>query len=288
MKRILITAKHSYIGNEFAAWTTDRYNVEYISCRTEDWKNTSFSEFDVVFHVAGIAHIKETKENSDLYYKVNRDLTIDLATKAKADGVMHFIFLSSMSVYGIETGVICKDTSPNPKSNYAISKLQAEEGITALADINFNISIIRPPMVYGKDCKGNYPRLAKLAVNLPIFPNVKNQRSMIYIDNLSEFVRLLIDEEVSSDNYYSGIFWPQNREYVNASEMVKLIAETHGKKIRMTRLFNSFLRLLGRKVGIVNKVFGNLVYEKSMSVYRKNYYVRSLEESIKRSEIDWE
>ena len=279
MKRILITAKHSYIGNAFAEWTAGKYNIDLISCRTDEWKQHSFSGYDIIFHVAGIAHIKEKQENSALYYKVNRDLTIELATKAKEDGVKQFIFLSSMSVYGIESGVISKDTLTNPKSNYGISKLQAEEQIKPLENNNFKISIIRPPMVYGKDCKGNYPRLATLAIKLPLFPSIYNQRSMIHIDNLSELVRLLIED------CGSGVYFPQNADYVNTSEMVRIIAEVHGKKIGRIELFNPLLSLLGNKIGMVNKAFGNLVYDKGMSIYKKNYCVHKLKESIMKTEV---
>ena len=156
MKRILITAKHSYIGNSFAEWTNGKYDIDFISCRTDEWKQSSFSVYDAILHVAGIAHIKESKDNIKLYYEVNRDLTIELAAKAKTDGVKQFIFLSSMSVYGIESGTINKDTPTNPKNNYGISKIEAENQIKLLENDHFKITIIRPPMVYGMGCKGNY------------------------------------------------------------------------------------------------------------------------------------
>ena len=279
MKRILITGANSYIGTSVEKWLgkyPEAYKVNTLDMENELWRNKDFSGYDVVFHVAGIAHIRETKKNKDLYYKVNRDLTYETAVKAKAEGVKQFIFLSSMSVYGIETGIINKDTPLNPKSNYGKSKLEAEELINKLADDRFIIAIIRPPMVYGRDCKGNYPRLAKLALKIPVFPRVDNKRSMIYIDNLSEFVKQLID------NCSSGLFFPQNAEYVNTSELVYLIAEVHGKEIKMTKLFNLFIRLLN--VGTVNKIFGDLVYEINISDYLSDYRVYDFKKSIKKTE----
>ena len=183
MKRVLITGKDSYIGTKFAQWLSqwpDKYKVEEVDLKDANWKEKDFSSYDVVFHVAGIAHVKETKENKELYYKVNRDLAYKAASKAKKEGINHFVFLSSMSVYGIETGVIKKNTKLNPKSNYGKSKLQAEEFINSLQDDNFSVAILRPPMTYGKGCKGNYPRLSKLALKVPFFPDVKNKRSMVY------------------------------------------------------------------------------------------------------------
>jgi nucleoside-diphosphate-sugar epimerase len=275
MKKILITGKSSYVGTSLEDWLgkqPDSYSVESISLRNNSWKEKDFSEYDVVFHVAGIAHIKETKENSYLYYKVNRDLAYEVAQKAKVEGVKQFIFLSSMSVYGIETGVINKNSPLKPKNNYGKSKLQAEELITSLEVDSFKVAILRPPMIYGKGCKGNYPRLANLAVKTPIFPDIHNRRSMIYIDNLSEFVKLVID------NGECGVFFPQNEKYICTSELVRIINETHGKKIRMTTMFNPLLNII--KLPTINKVIGSLVYEKEMSEYKESYYLYNFRTSI--------
>lgn len=255
MKKILITGKNSYVGKSLEKWLgkyPDRYFINSISVRDDSWKKIDLSDYDVVFHAAGIAHIKETKENAHLYYKVNRDLAYEVAQKAKKEGVNQFIFLSSMSVYGIESGVIDKNTLLKPKSNYGKSKLQAEELIMSLSDSSFNIAILRPPMIYGQGCKGNYPRLARLALKVPFFPYIENKRSMIYIDNLCNYVK------ISVDNNSRGIFLPQNKEYVCTSEMVKMIAEIHGQKIRMIKLFNPLIRSL--KISTINKLFGDLVY----------------------------
>lgn len=281
MRRILITGKNSYIGTKFEEWLSryhDEYEVDRINLRDESWKELDFSKYDVVYHVAGIAHRKETNENRDLYYKVNRDLAYEVAKKSKDDGVKQFIFLSTMSVYGLETGIIDENTPLKPNNAYGKSKLEAEELIKSLEDKSFMVAIIRPPMVYGKDCKGNYQRLSKLAVKTPIFPDVDNKRSMIYIDNLSEFIRLLID------NCSSGLFLPQNSEYVNTSEMVRLIAEVHGRKIIMTRLFNLLLSLLN--ISTVNKVFGNLIYKIDNSNHVSNYDTCNFRESINYTEME--
>lgn len=280
MKKILITGANSYIGISLEKWLErypDKYYVDSISLRCDSWKEKDFSKYDVLFHVVGIAHIKEIKANTDLYYNVNRDLVYEVAQKAKSDGVKQFIFLSSMSVYGIENGVIDKNSPRNPKSNYGKSKLQAEELIEPLGDDTFKVVILRPPLIYGKGCKGNYTKLAKLILNIPFFPDVKNKRSMIYIDNLCEFVRLLIDD------CNSGLFLPQNEEYVCTAEMVKLIAQVHCKKIWMTKLFNYLLSVL--KLSMVNKVFGDLVYEKDITQYIKTYCIVDFEQSIRKTEV---
>ena len=166
MKKILITGANSYIGTSLEKWlgkNPDKYYVDTVSTRDDAWKKKDFSEFDVVFHVAGIAHIKETKENQDLYYKVNRDLAFEAAKKAKAGGVKQFVFLSSMSIYGQDVGPIGINTIPNPKTAYGKSKYEAETMVLELEDDSFKVAILRPPMVYGPNSKGNYQLLSKFA-----------------------------------------------------------------------------------------------------------------------------
>jgi UDP-glucose 4-epimerase len=284
MKNILITGKNSYIGTSLENWLMrepDKYKVDTVDMKDGLWKEADFSSYDVVFHVAGIAHVSSDPMMEDLYYKVNRDLTIETAEKAKAEGVKQFIFMSSIIVYGDSSRskrVIDKNTVPTPNNFYGNSKLQAEEGIKRLESDDFKIVVVRPPMIYGKGSKGNYPRLANMAKKIPLFPDIYNERSMLHIDNLCEFIKVMIDyKEI-------GLYFPQNKEYVKTSNLVKTIAEIHGKKILMTKVFNPVLRLMFG-IGIVNKVFGNLVYEKSMSEYNKaNYRIRTFRESIELTE----
>ncbi|MCG5102608.1 NAD-dependent epimerase/dehydratase family protein [Oceanobacillus alkalisoli] len=285
MKRILITGKNSYVGNSFEMWLgnyPEEYEIEKISLRDGSWRERDFSKFDVVLHVAGIAHVSKDPKMEELYYRVNRDLTIEVAEKSKVDGVQQFVFMSSIIVYGdgsSDRKVIDENTIPKPSNFYGNSKLQAEQGIKPLERDDFKIAIIRPPMIYGESSKGNYPKLAKAAKSLPVFPDVENERSMLHIDNLSEFIRLIID------NKESGLFFPQNKEFVKTSEMVRLIAEAHGKPIKLVKFFNPLLKVMSGRVEIIDKVFGNLVYDKSMSDYKMDYRIKSFKESIFDTEI---
>lgn len=286
VRKILITGENSYIGKSLENWLMrypHKYKVDTIDMKDGSWKMHDFSVYDVVFHVAGIAHVSTDPKMEELYYKVNRDLTVETAKKAKEDGVKQFIFMSSIIVYGDRSNskrVIDSSTIPTPSNFYGKSKLQAEEGINCLKSNDFKIVVVRPPMIYGKGSKGNYPRLANLALKIPLFPDFDNERSMLHVDNLCQFIKLMIDNEES------GLFFPQNEEYVKTSNLVKLIGEVHKKKIWMTKLFNPALRLM-LGIDIVNKVFGNLVYDKSMSVYFKsNYQIRSFRESIELTELE--
>lgn len=281
MKKILITGAGSYIGTSFENYLKnfgDEYSVDTVDMIDGSWKEKSFSGYDAVFHVAGIVHKKETNENVSQYYTVNRDLTVEVAKKAKNEGVRQFVFLSSMSVYGIVTGRITAGTEPKPKNNYGESKLQAERKISEMNDDLFKICVLRPPMIYGKGCKGNYKVLRKLAIKLKVFPYVKNERSMLFIDNLCEFVRLMID------NVESGSFFPQNDEYVNTSAMVQEIAKANGKKIRLMHGTAWAVKLLSIISTKAKKAFGTLTYDKSMSVYEQPYNVVSHSDSVLRTE----
>ena len=290
MKKILITGANSYIGTSFENYLKenypDGYTVDTVDMIDGTWREKSFAGYDTVFHVAGIAHSDNGKidaEKEKLYYSVNTDLTVETAKKAKADGVSQFIFMSSAIVYGNsapigKSKVITRDTPVSPANCYGDSKVQAEKGIEPLGDDTFKVVILRPPMIYGRGSKGNYPLLSKMAKKLPFFPYVKNERSMLYIENLCAFVRLMID------NGESGIFWPQNAEYTNTSELVKLIAEANGKRVRLVKGFGWALKLLSHFTGLVNKAFGSLTYDMSLSEYGENYRIACLSKSIERTE----
>jgi UDP-glucose 4-epimerase len=136
-------------------------------------------------------------------------------------------------------------------------------------------------MVYGKGCKGNFRSLESLSGKLPVFPCIKNERSMIYVENLAEFIRLL------TESGKGGIFYPQNDEYVTTCDMVVEIANAMGKKIIPCGLLNPFVKLASHmpgKIGrLVNKAFGSLTIDKTLSVESFQGYCRySLHDSIRK------
>ncbi len=288
MKKILITGKDSYIGVSFENYIRqfDGYSVETVDMIDGSWRDMSFAQYDVVFHVAGIAHSdfgKISEERKSIYYKVNTELAIETAEKAKAEGVKQFVFMSSASVYGESAPIgkikrITKDTQPSPANYYGDSKVQAEKGLELLKDGDFKIVVLRPPMIYGENCKGNYPTLSKFAKKLPAFPYVRNERSMLYIGNLTEFIKLMID------NNEDGVFFPQNAEYTNTSELVKLISRVHNKHLLLVKGFSWALKIMSKFTGLVNKAFGNLTYDMELSEYKCDYRKYSLKESIEKTE----
>ncbi|MBQ7955054.1 MAG: NAD-dependent epimerase/dehydratase family protein [Lachnospiraceae bacterium] len=294
MKKILITGANSYIGTSFEKWAMENckdFQIETQDMLGEEWKKADFSGYDTIFHVAGIAHAdvgKVSEEGKKLYYKVNADLTIECAKKAKDEGVKQFIFMSSIIVYGESAGigkmrVITRETPLSPANFYGDSKVKAEEGLQKLEDESFKVVILRPPMIYGKGSKGNYPLLAKMAKKLPIFPDIKNQRSMLYVENLCKFISLMIKHEER------GVFFPQNAEYVQTSVMVREIANVARKRIIITKWLNGVIWVLGKIPGksslLVNKAFGNLVYDQSLrGEYERQCIVCDFRESIAKTE----
>lgn len=284
MKKILITGKESYIGKSLKDWLLKHpteYLVDEVDTLNGEWKKVDFSKYDCIYHVAGIAHRKDAPDS--LYEMVNHVLAVDVAKKAIASGVQQFIFMSSGAVYtqndkNHKTIHVDVQTKLEPNTAYGKSKLKAEQDILSIAKGSaMKIAILRPPMVYGKGAKGNYNGLSKIAKISPFFPKIRNQRSMIYIDNLCEFIRLAIDNEIS------GIFLPQNKEYVVTYELVQEIAKVHAKQILITGMFNWVVYFFSYLINAVNKAFGSYTYT-HYHYFDDKYQVIDFLESIRISE----
>lgn len=280
--KIIITGENGYIGNKIEDYLHGSHqglDIQRISVRNFTGDDCSFEDVESIIHTAALVHKKESNYTEKDYFDVNCSLTIELAQKAKAAGVKHFIFFSTMAVYSGTTEIM-ESTPLNPASMYGKSKLAAEKELMKMSDVHFIVSIVRPPMVYGPSCPGNYALLSKLAKKTPVFPFVQNERSMIFIGNLTEFVRQLIG------NQDGGIFHPQDRDCIRTSDMVNEIASVHGRRIIMSKLSGSLLMKMFGKKSIVSKVFGDLTYSKQLSTYGDNsYQVISLREAIKISEL---
>lgn len=285
-KRILITGEYGYVGKMLQKTlqnSYDDYEVSVISVRNNEWKKNNFSKYDAIVHAAALVHSK--KQASELYYKVNRDLTADIAKKAKNDGVGQFLFISSMAVYGLDEGVITDKTVPNPKTDYGISKLEAEKILERMRSSKFRVSIVRPPMIYGVGAKGNYKILRKIALALPIIPKIENKRSILYINNftmeLENIIRLSLD----------GMFYPQNSEYMVTSDLMRVIRAAHFKKTKMSIILGQCVRIAKNIPGPIGekatKAFGTLRYSEKLLHINDKADVKkeiSTKESIEKTE----
>ena len=286
MKRILITGAGSFVGESVRKYileTSSDFEIDAVDTMDDHWKEADFTKYDVVYHVAGIAHVDPKPEMAPLYYKVNRDLTIEIARHAKSQGVKQFVFMSSRIVYhaskSLKGNVTRPETQPAPNDFYGDSKLQAENGLHELECESFKICILRPPMIYGPGNKGNLPRLGWLATKLPVFPAWHNKRSMLHVNNLAEFVKQIILREMS------GTFFPQNAELADTVEIVRHFAKEHNHKIWISRIFNPFVWLGSLFLPAIPKMFADSYYVPEMSQYEFDYQVVGFEESLKGLDV---
>lgn len=282
--KILVLGKNGYVSKCFQNYMKNykEYIVETISVRDDKWKNISFKEYDVIFNTVGLAHNDARKGTEDEFYRLNTELPYELACKAKKEGVKQFIHMSSMIVYGdiskiSKVNLITEKTIPQPVSIYGKSKLKGEEKLQTLKDKNFSIVLIRSPLIYGIKAVENISKLIKFSQKTFIFPNIKNNLSMIYDENLCELIRLIIESNSS------GIFCPQMERSICTSDFVKDIGFEVGHKIILTKIFNSLLKILSGKFLFIQKMFGNQMYDLSMSNYFDGKYrIISYEKSIKK------
>lgn len=288
MKKVLITGAGSYVGESVRSYilrtAPGEFLIDSVDTIGNNWKKADYSQYDTVFHVAGIAHVNADPKMEPLYYKVNRDLAIEVANHAKAAGVKQFIFMSSQIVFhesqSLRSEMLTQNTLEKPNGFYGDSKLQAEKGLKALANEGqMKICILRPPMIYGPHSKGNFLRLAWLATKTPIFPLWHNQRSMLYIDNLGEFVKQTILRELE------GTFYPQNRELADTVEIVRFFACKYKHRIWFSRLFNPFVWLCSFVLQPLNKMFASYYYDPEMSKMDFEYQLVSQEESFRNLEV---
>lgn len=259
-KKILLVGAGSYIGRNLKEYLEsgqfrEAYWVDSVSASDGGWERISFQGYDCLVLLAALVHKKETPESRELYYRVNRDMAMDIARKAKKEKVGQLVFMSTMAVYGHQATVITKETKPAPNTYYGSAKLEAEQGIWKLADKDFMVAVVRPPMVYGKDCPGNYGRLQKAAKFFWLFPAVDNKRSMVEIGELVDQLEKIIREK------RTGYFFPQDQEYGNTTKMVVEMRRQMGKKTWVVKGLEPLIRMVGKRVRGVGKVFGDCWYD---------------------------
>jgi len=298
-KKVLITGAKSYIGQSFMKYAykyySNNFEIEELDLISENWKEKNFTNYDIVYHVAGIAHADVGNVSDEVkrkYYEVNTDLAVEVARKAKDEGVKEFIFMSSMIVYGDSAPygkkkIVDENTVPEPSNFYGNSKMQADMAVRDMATEDFKVIVIRPPMIYGKESKGNYRTLATLVKKLPLFPDVENNRSMLFVGNLCEFLcQIMLVKEIKEN---AVVLIPQNKEWIKTSNMVRKIANVTERKVYVTKCLDPFIFIASKvpgKIGtLVNKAFGNSCYEPSMSkINGIKYQIYDFEKSISITE----
>lgn len=239
----------------------DRFDIRTVSFQTVDCAcGIDFYEISAVVHLAGIAH-QMTKIDDQIYFDVNHKKTLELAREAKAMGVGHFLFVSSVKVYGEETTDAPLDEySPTlPQDAYGKSKLAAEQDLLKLADEKFTVSIVRPPLVYGAGVKGNVLRLLDLhSKNYPALPfgGIENRRSMVFVDNLIELFNRILEKKMG------GVFIAGDREPISTSRLNELIIKSLNSKTRLVALPKFLISILNfLKPALVRRLFGSFVID---------------------------
>ena len=254
--RILISGKNSYISRKIFNFLKKNKNFEIslISVRhNSDFNNISLNGVDIFIHLGSLVHKKENKYSYLDYYNSNVKLTKSLIDLSIKNNVKHFIYFSSMSVFG-NSKVINNDTVPIPKSKYGKSKLEAEKYLLSLNGIKTKISIIRPPVVFGRQAPGNPKLLEVLSKYLRFIPNIKNRKSIIFINSLIQHVYEVIQLK------HPQITHPQMNTYFSTVKLIELIRIYQNKKTFKTNLLNLIIYSLFF-LSFFRKAFGNQIYE---------------------------
>ncbi len=265
MNKLLITGSNGYLGNSFLNQYKNKYSFEKFSFLSQKLEDINFDSIDIILHCAALVHQK-VEHSYEKYHDINVDYPVKLARLAKQNGVKQFIFISTIAVYGEDIQKLDENTTSNPITPYGKSKLEAEEQLLELSDNSFIVSIIRPPMIYGKNAPGNIDSLIKLVKKLPILPlgKIDNKRSFISIQNLC----YIIDEIITQKQ--NGIFLASDDEPLSTSKLIELIAKNLDKKIYLIKIpfFESLLKLV--KPSFHKRLYGSLEVDNTLTKEKLN------------------
>ncbi len=252
MVKVLITGADSFVGTNYIKYSQNK-EVDEISLIDNQPEEIEFSSYDVVLHLVAIVHQLKTISEKD-YFKVNKGFCLRTAEEAKKAGVKQFVFLSTVKVYGEfnpESGPWTENSKCYPEDSYGKSKYEAETELRKLEDNDFTVSIIRTPLVYGKNVRANMLSIMKLVDRMRILPfgNVNNKRSFTYTKNLIGFIDRIIEKRTS------GVFIAMDSKPLSTTELVKLIAKYLDKKVI---LFNIPVPLINFGKIIIPRIFDRL------------------------------
>ena len=262
MLNILLTGSSGFVGSYFKNKYADNYNISTFSFLNDNFKELKFLRIDAIVHLSALVH-QMGGASKEEYEKINVTQTLDLAKKAKENGVKHFVFMSTVKVYGEETDLAYTELSEcNPQDDYGKSKLIAEEELLKLEDDSFKVSIVRTPIVYGYGVKANIKNLISLVGKVPILPfgGIENKRSMVYVGNLCHLVDVIIQKKIS------GVFLASDDKAISTTGLIELIAKELDKKIYLVKIsfFESFLKLM--KPSFHKRLYESLEVDNSLTI----------------------
>jgi len=225
---------------------------------------------DVLLHAAARVHIMDDDAVDPLaeFRKVNVEGTLNLAKQAAKAGVKRFVFISSIKVNGettTEKPPFSPDDTHIPTDPYGLSKYEAEQGLKALAqETGMEVVMIRPPLVYGEGVKANFRRLitwVDKGVPLP-FAAVRNQRSLVALDNLVDFIMLCMTHPKAANE----VFLISDGEDVSTVELLRKVGKALGKPARLMPVPVGLMQLAAKGVGkgdVAERLFGSLQIDSS-------------------------
>lgn len=276
MKQILLTGSNGFVGSYFINNYDLKYDIKTFSFLKDDYETLHIKNVDAVLHLSALVHQMDGAI-ADEYERVNVKQTLDLAKKAKENGVKQFVFMSTVAVYGIEIGMMHENSNCKPITNYGKSKLKAEQELQKLEDDDFIVSIIRSPIVNGHNTPGNMKSLINLVKKIQILPFgcITNKRSMVYVGNLCHLINQIIKQKSS------GVFLANDNEPISTTKLCELIAHNLDKRLFLVKIpfFESILKLV--KPSFHKRLYESLEVDNSETMKKlnlKNPY--SLEEGI--------
>lgn len=258
---LLITGATGYVGSSFLRMYADKYDIRTFSMVRDDLKLLSLQKVDAVLHCAALVHQSKPLPY-EKYEAVNTTYPLQLANMAKAQGVSHFVYISTIAVYGSNQTQVDEKTECLPTTFYAQSKLKTERQLQTLNDDNFTVSIVRPPMIYGKGAPGNMATLASMArlIRLLPFSRAENRRNFVYIGNLLNIIDTILTSKKT------GTFLSCDDDTISTKQLVLAISKNQRFKIALFNppFFTSILR--NQKPELHEKLFGDFIVDNTESM----------------------
>ncbi len=273
IKTILLTGASGFVGQRFVEYNKERYILKPVSLKHQSVEDIDFTGVDAIVHLAGMAHQMQKIEDQ-IYFDINTELTKKFALAAKAQGVSHFIFISTIKVFGEHQNAVLTEGSPCQPINdpYGQSKLDAEKLLERMEDSTFTVAIIRPPLVYGPKVKGNLIRFLKLAdSNMPLpFATISNRRTMVYLDNLTALINAIIEKKAS------GIYLAADDTPISTTYLIAQMRQNMGKEAKLFSMPLPFKWVLKKvRPEMYIRLFGSLEMNPEHSFTRLNSFLRN-------------
>ncbi|UMQ43804.1 NAD-dependent epimerase/dehydratase family protein [Chryseobacterium sp. Y16C] len=249
---ILVTGASGFVGKNLSTFLQNKEcKTNALSLRNENWKADFLKSVDAIIHLAGKAHDISNVSDSDEYYKINRDLTIELFNGFLNSDIKKFFYFSSVkAVADSVEGILTEDEVANPVTHYGKSKIEAERYILSQnLPEGKKVYIIRPCMIHGPGNKGNLNLLYKIVEKGLPWPlaSFHNQRSFLGIDNLN----YLIYEMLIKNDLQSGVYNFADDKALSTNELISTVNKALGKKAKLWKVSKG---LIEKTAGLGDKL----------------------------------